>query len=841
MSGRFVKVWGVTGLLVAMLCAGWSFAQRAADIIAPELLLPEQSIIYMKTDGSLLHQAAFEKTAAYEALFASGLMGKIEEIFKTMTPAGQDAEDMTVAMKHIEQNGLSIGVTVDPPQQGIPQAWGVIVVHQAGDGVELVDRLVAKIPGDELDIQNVTVRGRDIKMAMVPDSPVEIGYWSEQGHLMIAIGMGAIESSLAVVDGDRENLSVNPLFKRYSTETDVEFHTTSWLEFETLRNMFGGMPVPAPAATPDEPVTVNDVLVAVGLQNLNHIAARGGYNGPAMWNELIVDAPGEKTGLLTLLEQQSLTLDDIPPIPMGQNGFVVSSFDWGNTYDALLDVCFKVAKFGPQDAEQEIQSGLQQMEEELGLNVRDDLLAHIGHVNCIYTDAKQGVFGTGSTVLMSVKNQAGLKQSLKHLMNKAVEESNGDVQFTDIDKDGHSLTLMQFPKFPLFSPAIYVGEDWIIVGILPQAVEATLMRLDGKLPSWKANDEYKAAFDALPKEFTSLTAMEPRGTYQFLISAAPTLVGFAELGIRESGSFPEDFEIPFSPADIPPAEVITAPLFPNLSVTTTDENGVHVYSRQSMAGIPLLGGSDSGTAVATTGVLVALLLPAVQAAREAARRIESTNNMKQIMLALHNYHDTNNGFPPGTIENKDLEPEDRLSWLVSILPYLEQQALWSEINMKEGWQADSNQFRLETVVPTYHHPSSTRHVTDDFHGVSDYVGIAGLGEDGPTLPVTHKRAGVFGYDRATKMRDITDGTSNTIAIAEVNDGAAWGAGGRSTIRPFTEKPYINGPDGFGSPSSRPEMNIGLCDGSVRTISEDIDPSVLEALTTIRGGEVVGDF
>ena len=125
-------------------------------------------------------------------------------------------------------------------------------------------------------------------------------------------------------------------------------------------------------------------------------------------------------------------------------------------------------------------------------------------------------------------------------------------------------------------------------------------------------------------------------------------------------------------------------------------------------------------------------------------------------------------------------------------------------------------------------------------GVTDYVGLAGVGKDGPTLPVTDRKAGVFAYNRATGIRDILDGTSNTVAVAEASDSGRWGVGGKASIRPLTEKPYINGPDGIGGPFAG-GCHMLMCDGAVRFVSENIDPSVMEALTTIQGGEVVGEF
>ena len=130
---------------------------------------------------------------------------------------------------------------------------------------------------------------------------------------------------------------------------------------------------------------------------------------------------------------------------------------------------------------------------------------------------------------------------------------------------------------------------------------------------------------------------------------------------------------------------------------------------------------------------------------------------------------------------------------------------------------------------------------DDGHAVTHYVGIAGHGPNAASLPLRAPGVGVFGYNRITRMRDITDGTSNTMAISEASEPFnTWSAGGRATIRGFSRKPYVNGPDGIGGPSIG-GFNAGLADGSVRFISENIDPEILERLSAIADGQPLDEF
>ena len=119
--------------------------------------------------------------------------------------------------------------------------------------------------------------------------------------------------------------------------------------------------------------------------------------------------------------------------------------------------------------------------------------------------------------------------------------------------------------------------------------------------------------------------------------------------------------------------------------------------------------------------------------------------------------------------------------------------------------------------------------------MTHYVGVAGVGEEAAQLPANHAKAGMFGYGRQTGQQDLVRGGANTIAVLGVQDQCGpWAQGGRATVSPLTQKPYINGPDGFGS--GQPDgMVAGMADGSVRFLSKNIDPHVMEQLATIRGG------
>ncbi len=245
---------------------------------------------------------------------------------------------------------------------------------------------------------------------------------------------------------------------------------------------------------------------------------------------------------------------------------------------------------------------------------------------------------------------------------------------------------------------------------------------------------------------------------------------------------------------------------------------------------------------------------AIREGRSAARRSQCISNLKWLIVSMHYYHDAHGSFPPGTVPQPSLAPEDRLSWVVLAGPgQLNQNDIRRDGNaawhQPPNWPPESipsPNLAQETRPPNFHLGWAT--CPEDERADRDradplplcYVGIAGLGSDAATLPALHPRTGVFGYDRATKLADITDGASQTMMFLETaRDVRPWTAGGSSSVRPVdpATRPYLGPNRPFGG-YHRDGANLAHADGSVRFIRNMIDPKVLEALSTIRGGEPV---
>jgi prepilin-type N-terminal cleavage/methylation domain-containing protein/prepilin-type processing-associated H-X9-DG protein len=279
--------------------------------------------------------------------------------------------------------------------------------------------------------------------------------------------------------------------------------------------------------------------------------------------------------------------------------------------------------------------------------------------------------------------------------------------------------------------------------------------------------------------------------------------------------------------------------------------------------------------VAIIAVLIALLLPAIQSSREMARRVMCGNNMLQLGIALGNYASTHRVFPPGVVNDKG--PIDNLpvgyhySWIVQILPYMEQRAIDRHFDFRKSVYAPSNQTARDAKIQTLLCPS------DGTRGYS--TSYAGCHHD-VEAPIAADNTGILYLNSRVAYDDITDGPAYTILLGEMRGGSltlGWASGTRASLR-NTGHP-IDEPDAHAAPKGNPsypqpdpygtndlkvvaEMvedgilpidyvggfsslhptggNYLFADGSVRLLKRSIDQQVYRFLGNRADGNLISD-
>jgi prepilin-type N-terminal cleavage/methylation domain-containing protein/prepilin-type processing-associated H-X9-DG protein len=284
------------------------------------------------------------------------------------------------------------------------------------------------------------------------------------------------------------------------------------------------------------------------------------------------------------------------------------------------------------------------------------------------------------------------------------------------------------------------------------------------------------------------------------------------------------------------------------------------------------------------GILIALLLPAVQAAREAARKMQCANNIRQVGVAMHCYHDEKQTFPPGMIgESPCMNATEEfkgnlLGWGSMILPYSELGNVYGQLRFDKGYSSVENKPATQTRISMYLCPTDPQgdelvgccwgaKPPDRWRARSCLAGVVDSVYDSCKAPAddypdyikgSSAADGMFGVGPGISIAEVTDGTSNTLMIGEITGGGpgtnighhwmAWnlqstanGINGASTVPGGSQD--VSAGQGLydsGFSSYHPGgAHFLMVDGSVQFLSENINALTLKWLTTRKGGEIIG--
>lgn len=674
-------------------------------------------------------------------------------------------------------------------------------VVDAGDKAASLAEQLTKLfatpehPGETVTLGKLTFQRFAPQPGGLIEGEVTIG--AAGNYVIVGVGKDAVEGMVQRIREKKIPAWLTALQERLPVERRASM---SYINVKLLTDTF------LPLAGPDG----ERIVDALGLKQITVLESVTGLDKEGMISRGFMQIDGAPRGLLTVFDGQSITPEKIGFIPKDATIASAWSFNTLRVYTAVTKL---IADNVPQGGAQ-IQQFEEQFAEQFGAQLAGDVLAALGDTWTIWMSPADGWLGATATI--EVRDRAKLQaffDRITAMLGDADNISRRPRIETSLFGE-HKIYMFAAPEVPL-RPAWALTEDKLILSLAPQSIKATLSAKPEEVGLFSAA-QYASAFQGEGQVIAvqyqdSAKFFEAMYSYGLLI--VPMMIDEINKQNFRSGQPAVDLPIDF--AAIPSARSIHRHLKPGVFVTRRTKEGIESQSRQTFP-TPSIGTSAP--------IAVALLLPAVQAFREAAQRMQSSNNLKQIALAMHNHHDTYRSLPPAYSQSKEGKP--LLSWRVHILPFIEEQQLYSEFHLDEPWDSEHNKKLIARMPKIYQSPGGNAQP-----GRTQYLAIGG--EKG-IFP--KPSAATEGHTGGVRFAEVTDGLSNTIMAIEAGPDSAeiW-----TKPEEFVpnEKEPLQGVTG----ARNGGFMAALGDGSVRFISNSIDPEVLLLLFKRNDGQAIPEL
>jgi hypothetical protein len=614
-----------------------AFAFLASPAMAqepPEKLLSPSTQLFIRWDGVTPHAQAYKNSALGDIM--AGPTGDSIRTLLARAPKllganllaeplldGKSPDELKAVhadLKHAEkildvltQHGVLVSVEVNEPRPtlaGIGKAIGGLIGGNAPPAGSFMPdgRLFLIVPdvGDQAETLFGTFRlllrqSRDAAEPLPaalgrkgfssgkanPGSSLNLAWWVEGKHFVIYAGSVPVEKA---IDGMKANaakggITQHPLYQRSLKTGDFESVTRGYIDTAnvvSLAKRLAGPFVPG----------LSEKLDAIGVGNLQSIVFSSGFKGKESRALYELDLPGERKGLAKIVKPLPVTLADLPPLPPDVNRFSMMRIDAGGLYDAAL-VGFDSllgnesgADDGAKSPEEAAKLRKAFLERELtkflGLNVKEDLLPHLGDKFVIYQTPTEGLSVFGTVICISVKDGEKVKAATDRLQRGFEAISGSQLKLRRKLLNGVEIREVYSRGFGVVTPTYAVVGDWLVIAGHPQPVQGFVLRHKGKLEKWQPDSATAARLSKMPADAIGIQYCNPKTVVQNLCTVGP-------LFISTLTRFNQPDRNEFDPIDIgliPNAHELGRHLFPNLTYTRDDGKTVRIEVNDSFS-LPL--------------------------------------------------------------------------------------------------------------------------------------------------------------------------------------------------------------------------------------------------------------
>jgi hypothetical protein len=553
---------------------------RAGD--APEKLLPAGTQIYLRWDGVEAHRTAYVRTSLGQMMqgdagvFLTGLFEQlqksagslltVESLLRGENPQKlqkmqADARAAATLLPLIGKNGFLFAAEfrqLEPPQGQVT----LIFPGMGGKPDPLFGALRLAAGIAKAEVKTAQVNNRTVSSLDLP--PVTLAWWAEGDHAVVAAGTDKPDVMVKNSTGDRPALTDKPLFKRLA----------GFRQFETSARAFVDVGAFVKLGR-QRNKEIAQLLDDLGLDNLRSLVFYSGFEGRAARGLVEWDLPGPRKGLLRMLEGRAFQLGDVPPLPPDVVSWTMTNFDSALLYDTALRAAEHIVRLVSPDELAQVKEVPRQVNEFLGVDLRQELLGSLGDQFAYYTSPGDGPFTLGQTVLFKVKDADKLQTALEKIIKNLASAAGKEVQIKKRTYRGAVLREVYVKQQGfIFVPSYTIHKDWLVLAFYPQPIQAFLQRSQGDMPVWKPSPVVQESLKQLPDKFISISYADPVPSLKQLLSIAPLIGG-------SIASFSPDLN--FEVGKLPNTQEVTRHLFPNVSVTSDDGKTLRQEARESLA------------------------------------------------------------------------------------------------------------------------------------------------------------------------------------------------------------------------------------------------------------------
>lgn len=624
--------------LVVILSPVLAFGQALADRV------PEKVILYAGWQGSESLGADYPKSnlkaflddSNVGQLFNEFLPNVLDKIGKQQPEAATAARLLSAIGGPMWRHPSAFFVAEVAMVAGQPPMPHLALITQAGREADAFKQ--------ELDaqLQNVPPGGPPILV-------------SRDGDLVIvSLGYAEGELKLPAAGAQSRSLAHDPAFAKMVAVVGKGKAMTFYLDAAKL---VATVDTAITQFAPDEAKqNWPKIRDALALGSLKQAIAASGFDGKEWGSDLFIAAPAPRAGLLAMLDAKPLSDDIFLAIPKNAT---MAGADHLNLIALLQGIRKIAAKIDPGVVEQ-MDSGLRSVSEAVGVDIETDFLGSFGDEWAFYVDpAVAGRGLMGMTILNRLQDPVKADATYKKLQTTAVDFVNQQIPGKQVQIRFASTKVgkvdVNYLAVPLITPSWAINNGNLYLGLYPEVVAASAGRLPGKGQSIHDNKDFAALFTRLGGEHAT--------SFQFidLQRTAPDTYG-SWLTISHLSQIGDLFGVAAPPMVLPPLQKLLSDLGPAGQVSFTDADGFHVRSISPFPGAEVFGSDPMTVGVGQEAMLVSIMLPALNRAREQANRVKDASNLRQIGLGAMMYSNAQkNGAFPGSIgeiaKTQDVSPE----------------------------------------------------------------------------------------------------------------------------------------------------------------------------------------